>query len=493
MNLLYRPQIRNSAIITLIFVLSFLLRFYRLGAHDFWFDEIISVSYSAVPWHNWNAPLYWILLHFWVKIFGISEFSLRFPSMLYSFLTTVIVFLLGNELFDKKTAILATLIICLSPFHLWYAQEARDYSMVLFFSVLSSYFFLLAIKENSLKGWILFAIASLFGAYTNYFYIFLIIAQFLYILYATRLRAGKAYLSFLFVAGAFSFYVPRFISKFLFVSKGFWVTKPDWQSLNIVLQNYMLGYNGTGFLYAVSSLLALTAFIILFFTAHKEKEMRRNISFCVFLLFIPIGLAFLFSKLFFSIYLNRGMLLFSPYFYLLISYAVMRLRKGVMVVGSCILILILSCGAGLYFQDYMYPPLEYHLGTYIKKPVRHILYFLNSHVKKGDLVGLTNESVMPGIDFYAKGKFSLYYLFSPKILDSSWQRQVGETQYYVPMHKITGLEFKRIWVIFSDWERSGGLDENSTAVKQWLDINLRSISNQVLDGLQVYCYERKNT
>lgn len=493
LKFIYQRCLRSTLLITLVFVISFLLRFYRLGLHDFWFDEIFSVNYSAEPWHNWNAPLYWIFLHFWAKICGVSEFSLRFPSMLCSFLTTGLVFLLGKELFDKKTAILAALLISLSPFHLWYAQEARDYSMVLFFGTLSSYFLFLAVKKSSFKRWLLFVLISLAGIYTNYFYIFLIVAQFFYMFWITKLRASKAYLSFLFIAGVFSFYTPRFISKFLFVSKGFWIPKPDWQSLNITLQNYMLGYNGSVFLYTVSSFLALAIFIILLLLVRKKKEINRNISFCVFLLFIPIGLTFLFSKLFFSVYLNRGLLLFSPYFYLLISYTVMRLRKEIMVVVSGILIFIFSYGACLYFYDYMHPLLGYHMGTYLKKPVRHIVNFLDNNVKKGDLIALTNESVMPGIDFYAKRKFSLYYLFSPQILDPSWQRPIEETHYCVPIHKIAGLEFKRIWVISTDWSRSGKLDENSTVVKQWLDISFKLMSSQEFDGLWIYCYGRKHS
>ena len=481
----------SVAVIVGIFALSFLLRFYRLGEHDFWYDEIYSVYYAKNPWGNWNAPLYWIALHFWVKIFGFSEFSLRLPSMLFSFLTTGVVFLLGKELFNRKTAILATLLIVLSPFHLWYAQEARDYGMVVFWGTLSSYILFLAVKENRFKRWLAFTLVSLAGVYTNYFYVFLVMAQFLYIFYISRFRIKKVFVSFLLIAGVFGFYIPRFMSKFSYAAKGFWVPPPEWQSLGITLQNYMLGYSGTTFLYRLSYFLTLALFIVLFWVAYRKKEMRRSIVFCIFLFVIPVSSVFLFSKLFFSVYLTRGLLLFSPYFYLLIACAVMELRKEVTVVVSCILIGIVSCGTCLYFRDHMYPPLKYHLGTYLKKPVKPIVDFLDRNVGEKDLIAFTNESVYEGIDFYAKNKFSMYYLFVPKILDTSWRRPVQEVGRCIPVHKITAREFGKIWVISTDWGRTSTVDENSAVVKQWLDSHLKLLSSTGLDGLWIYCYEKK--
>jgi len=483
----------NIAMIVGIFTFSFLLRLYRLGAHDFWYDEVYSAHYATYPWDNWNAPLYWIVLHFWVKIFGFSEFSLRTPSMLFSFLTTGIVFLLGKELFNRKTAILATLLIVLSPFHLWYAQEARDYSMVVFWGTLSSYILFLTVKENRFKKWLAFTFVSLAGMYTNYFYVFLVVAQFLYLLCIFRFRIRKIYTSFLLIAGIFGFYIPRFMSKFSFVSKGFWVSPPEWRSLGITLQNYMLGYSGTTFLYALSFFLTLAIFVVLFWVACREKEARRNIVFCIFLFVIPISSVFLFSKLFFSVYLTRGLLLFSPYFYLLIACAVMKLRKKVATVTSCILVGIVGCGSCLYFKEHLYPPLEYHLGAYLKKPVKPIVDFLSRNVGEKDLVALTNISVFEGINFYAKNKFLLYYLFVPQILDTSGRRPVEESPQIIPVHKITAHKFEKIWVISTDWGRTGMPDENSVVVKQWLESHLRLLSSVELDGLWIYCYEKKDS
>ena len=123
-------------IVILIFFISFLVRLFRLGYHDFWYDEA-DIDISA-RWINayWKAPLHKMLMLPWVRIFGTSEFSLRFPSLLFSFFTVVLLFFLGRRFFNKKIGLIASFIMGLCPFHIWYAQEARDYSMVLFFGTL---------------------------------------------------------------------------------------------------------------------------------------------------------------------------------------------------------------------------------------------------------------------------------------------------------------------------------------------------------------------
>ena len=224
--------------IVFIFFIFFLLRIYHLGFHDFWYDEIGTIGYAQYPWGNWNAPFYWILLHFWIRLFGISEFSLRFPSLIFSFFSVILIFLLGKNLFNQRIGLFASLLMGFSPFHLWYAQEARDYSMVLFFGTLSSYLLYKAVEIKKFKFWFLFVLFSIMGLYTNYFFIFLFIVQALYItVFSRSLRLNAKHIFyFLIITLGFLPYLSRFLSKFFYIERGFWIPQPSINSLVVTIE-----------------------------------------------------------------------------------------------------------------------------------------------------------------------------------------------------------------------------------------------------------------
>ncbi len=485
--------IKKGVWVIFLFFVFFCFRFYHLGFHELWYDEIYSVEYAKSPWFNWNAPLYWIILHFWAKLFGFSEFSLRFPSLLFSFFSVILAFLLGKELFNKTVGFIATIFMGLSPFHLWYSQEARDYSMVLFFGLSSSYFLFKALKEDRTKLWLFFVLISLLGMYTNYFYIFLFFAQFLYLIFFKRLRVDfKEIIGFLIIAFGFSFYLHRFLSKFYYVWGGFWIPKPQWKSLIITLENFILGYNGTAFLYLISDVFTGLFFIFALAAFYKRKEWREGFLFCLFLLFIPIISVFIFSKVFFSIYLDRGLIIFSPYFYLILSSGLVFLNTPARIASFVILIPFLLCTDFRYYRDQMSVSLVHHLGTYIKKPVKPLVKFLEDNAASDDIISFTNNSVIPSIIFYSERKLGpFYYFFDPQFPDSSWQRPIVETKYCIPFYKVGLLKFKRLWVVSCNWARDGSLDENSQSVKSWLDRNLKLEFKREFDGLWVFRYVRK--
>jgi hypothetical protein len=479
--------------ISAIFFIFFLLRLYRLGYHDFWYDEMATVHYAQYPWANWNAPLYWIVLYFWIAIFGCSEFSVRFPSLVFSFLSAIIVFFLGKSLFNKKAGIFAAMLIGLSPFHLWYAQEARDYSMVLFLGLLSSWLIYNIVNKNKKNLWLYFTLVSIAGFYTNYFYAFLLLAQFLYVISIRKIKLDfKAVICFLAVICGFSLYLPRFYRKFFYVWGGFWIPEPQWKSLIITLENFILGYNGTAFLYVISNILAGLLLILAIITAYRHKELRRNFIYCLFLFFIPVIGIFLFSKVFFSIYLDRAMIIFSPFFYLLLSSGTACLNKIATLVFSVALAALLLTGNYSYFRNRVSVPLEHRTGTYAKKPIRPAAEFLLDSLASEDIIVFTNVSVMPSLQFYSQDRLPVfYYFFDPALPDTSWQRPVQESEYYVPFHKASSLKFKRLWVIYSSWERDQSMDENSQSVKNWLDENFKTEFSKEIDGMWIFRYVKK--
>ena len=79
----------------LIFLLNLFFRCYHIGAHSFWFDEMtwinignydVSKILAFCEKEDPNPPLFPIILHYWMNVFGDSEFSIRFiPALAGSF------------------------------------------------------------------------------------------------------------------------------------------------------------------------------------------------------------------------------------------------------------------------------------------------------------------------------------------------------------------------------------------------------------------------
>jgi mannosyltransferase len=76
--------------IYLIFFINFGFKFINLTAEPVWYDECFSIFYSQQPFSNildvskWEPPppLFNLILHCWIKLFGVSEFGVRlFPAM----------------------------------------------------------------------------------------------------------------------------------------------------------------------------------------------------------------------------------------------------------------------------------------------------------------------------------------------------------------------------------------------------------------------------
>lgn len=124
------------AVITL---LAFALRVYRIDVASLWADEGYSVWVSAKPslstiW-RWTRlldarpPLYYMLLHFWMKI-GDSEGILRLFSAICGTLTVPVVFGIGCILGGRAAGLISALLLAVSPVSVHFSQEARMYSLL---------------------------------------------------------------------------------------------------------------------------------------------------------------------------------------------------------------------------------------------------------------------------------------------------------------------------------------------------------------------------
>lgn len=134
-----RAQRGELSVVVAITVAAGLLRFYRIDEKSIWLDESFSLWIAGHSlWDGWrwlievdqHPPLYYSLLHLWIRLFGSLEGPVRALSALASTLTIPVFYAACRRLLDRPTATLAVVILALSPFHVQFAQETRMYALL---------------------------------------------------------------------------------------------------------------------------------------------------------------------------------------------------------------------------------------------------------------------------------------------------------------------------------------------------------------------------
>ncbi len=178
-------------------LLAFALRAWQLGAQSLWYDEGVSwylaarLSPADMLW--WTAtdiqpPLYYLLLRPWLLVAGESEFALRFLSLIFGVLTVPLLAVVGRRLFGPRAGALTGLLAAVAPLYVWYAQEARMYTLLTFLGLLASYLLLRALERPARRFWLAYVLVSALALYTHYFAVFLLAFHLLYGLSTVRSR-----------------------------------------------------------------------------------------------------------------------------------------------------------------------------------------------------------------------------------------------------------------------------------------------------------------
>jgi mannosyltransferase len=174
-----------------------LLRFATLGAQSYWFDEAqaaheLHLSFgsmvSSMVVHETNPPLYFVLGWLWARVFGTGEVGLRSLSALIGTAVIPIAYLCGRELVSRRAGVLTAAFAALSPFMIWYSQEAREYMLLVALSGASLLYFAKAWNAPSTRHIALWGVFSALAVLTHFFAGFLIAPEALWLLYVIRNR-----------------------------------------------------------------------------------------------------------------------------------------------------------------------------------------------------------------------------------------------------------------------------------------------------------------
>jgi mannosyltransferase len=124
------------------------LRVLLLDSKGMWLDETFSgwmASHSLPDLLQWlvkidqHPPFYYVLLHYWTALFGVTPYDARLLSALLGAATIPIIYLIGARLSGAVLGLAAAVLLAVSPFHIYFGQETRMYALLTFNAAVAIY------------------------------------------------------------------------------------------------------------------------------------------------------------------------------------------------------------------------------------------------------------------------------------------------------------------------------------------------------------------
>lgn len=177
--------ILKTSILVIVLIFISLITF-NLGINTpFWNDELLAIDLSRKNifkeffisiYSDAHPPLYHLILKLSFSIFAESFFSARFPSYLFSVLTLIILFLKLKRGLIFKLIFVSIFLTNWSA--IYYSQEVRPYTLLLFLSCLLYLNFIERIFEKK-NNFFEFCILSVLSIFTHHIIIFFIIGMYM--------------------------------------------------------------------------------------------------------------------------------------------------------------------------------------------------------------------------------------------------------------------------------------------------------------------------
>lgn len=180
----FSPALRwvLRAVVALVLLASVVLRFWTRS--HLWLDEALTADIAGAPLSHLHGllrqdgapPLYYVLLHGWMRLFGNSDWAVRALSGLIGLITLPLAWLAGRRLGGTAVAWGALLLVATSPFAIRYDTETRMYALVALETVLGFLAVDRALVRPRLGNLAAVAAVTACLLYTHYWSLYLLIA-----------------------------------------------------------------------------------------------------------------------------------------------------------------------------------------------------------------------------------------------------------------------------------------------------------------------------
>lgn len=169
------PRRGTYAILAALTLLAALLSVPSLNS-CLWLDEVLTLVHYARPPMAWiftsypdqnQHMLYSLLAHCSLRIFGEQAWALRLPAVVFGAGSIWALFLLGRRLVSETEALLACALMTVSYHRIWFSQDARGYTGLLFFTLLATWLWLEALDRDQWRTWLGYCACVVLGVWIH--------------------------------------------------------------------------------------------------------------------------------------------------------------------------------------------------------------------------------------------------------------------------------------------------------------------------------------
>jgi mannosyltransferase len=391
----------------LILALAAGLRVWHLGVESVWLDEAMSVEIARDSpvdvvlnaAQDVHPPLYYLALHFWMRMMGDSERALRSLSVLFSLLAIAAVVIFATRWFDRPTGLVAGFLAAVSPLQIALAQEARMYALLTLTAVLSIDAFLCLLRHGTRRALAGYVAATSAMLYTHAYAVFVLTGQGLWLAGALLVSPGhrsqwwrRGFLAFGLTALVFLPWLPSFLAQLDGVERGFWI------SGQATLASAVRAQAGSSTLAWIMAPLAMTAVVVAGVRSRQPMPAANRslaalvaATLCAAIVACVIGLPFVLSRLSRPVFLPKYTIAASLAFVTLAARGLVLLparllRAGVMV-GIAALTVV---------------PLRAYFTTRHKDDWRDVVARVERAAEPGDLIVFSQPFGQAPFDYYAR-------------------------------------------------------------------------------------------
>ena len=192
------PKRATGFLLPFIILLGAIVRMYEIGRESLWYDELFPLWASRLPLGglfqevpaSGHPPLYYLIGHVWFAI-STNDTWVRLISWTAGVFTIWLMYLVGRELFSRRTGLWAAALAAGSPFLYWYSREASDYSLLIAFSAASLYFLARSANRGGWANWTAYVLTTTAALFTHYYGAFVLLAEVVFFLIIRDRRVQK--------------------------------------------------------------------------------------------------------------------------------------------------------------------------------------------------------------------------------------------------------------------------------------------------------------